>query len=115
MSRHDRSLLLAVLVAPLAAIGCGDESLPTGGTGGGATTASGGSVDDIMSTLPESCSFDCSKCAEPEAPFDCPTIKPWDKAPHAGVCPAWDGTYPAKVSGQCTASDPTGEAALPTG
>ena len=33
-------------------------------------------------------------CAEPDEPFDCPTITPWDKLPHAAACGTWDGTYP---------------------
>src|SRR5262249_2466990 len=114
MLRRPRSLLLAAVIAPLAAIGCGDETVPTG-TGGMTTTSSGGTVDGIMSSLPAAGSCACAKSAAPAPPVDCPPIKPGGELPHADACGKWDGPYPAKVTGQCTASAPTGEAALPTG
>jgi hypothetical protein len=72
-------------------------------------------VEDIMTGLPQSCAFECDNCAEPETAFDCPTVKPWDTLPHDDACGAWDGGYPKAVSGQCSATKPTGEAARKTG
>ena len=81
----------------------------SGGSGGGAT------VDDVLSSLPASCAFDCSACPEPETPFSCPTLDAWDKLPHDAACD-WDGkTYPAVTQGKCTVSAPTGDAAQPAG
>jgi hypothetical protein len=72
-------------------------------------------VDDVMDDLPQSCAFECGGCAEPVTAFDCPTIKAWDKVPHDAACGAWDGTYPAPTAGQCTAAEPSGEAARKAG
>src|SRR6185503_3866797 len=103
------------LLSPIA--GCGDETQPgtTSGQSSTGTPPPEVTVEDIMSALPQSCSFDCGACAEPTEPFSCPTIQPWDKVPHADECETWDGTFPAPVKGQCTASDPTGEAAQKAG
>jgi DNA-binding beta-propeller fold protein YncE len=73
-------------------------------------------VDDILSSLPQSCAFDCiGKCTEPTTPYDCPTVKPWDTLPHEDACGAWDGTFPTPTQGKCTSSDATGEAAKKAG
>lgn len=118
-----RSLLCVLPAAALLSslAGCGDREEP-GSRGDspaavrppppspGAETAS-----DIMQNLPRSCAFDCGACGEPEEPFACPTLKPWDKLPHAAACAPWDGKYPPKVSGRCTASEPTGEATRKAG
>jgi DNA-binding beta-propeller fold protein YncE len=121
--RRRHALLCALpavtLLSPLA--GCGDrEEHSTNDEAGTQRPPSSPkpdpeAVDDIMASLPQSCAFECSACDEPEAPFACPTLKPWDKLPHAAACAPWDGRYPAKVSGKCTASEPTGEAARKAG
>src|SRR5579871_5663231 len=98
----------------------GVVTLPLSGCGGGHGTpgAGGGlgSVDDIMASLPVSCSFDCtSPCSEPDTAFSCPTVLPWAQLPHADACGAWDGTYPAVTAGQCTVVEPSGDATQPAG
>jgi DNA-binding beta-propeller fold protein YncE len=116
-------LLAAALLAPLAAAcGTNTETHGTGGQTTSTTTTSAtggapdlGTTDDIMSQLPASCAFACGACSEPETPFACPTLKPWNELPHDPACGAWDGTFPAPVAGKCTATLPTGEAALPAG
>jgi DNA-binding beta-propeller fold protein YncE len=125
MMRRTRSLplVLAALLAHLAGCG-GDGSGQTTGTGGGAASSSSstgtpqpdaGAVDDIMTSLPASCSFTCSGCAEPDAPFACPTLGEWSALPHDAACGVWDGTFPTPVAGACVATTPTGEASQPTG
>jgi hypothetical protein len=119
-----RSLLCVLTAAALLSslAGCGDREEPGSSDGSTATqrpppapTGGAGTAFDIMENLPQSCAFDCGDCGEPEEPFACPTLKPWDKLPHAATCPPWDGTYPATVPGRCTASEPTGEAARKAG
>ena len=108
------SPLLVALLAPLVA-GCSERFLPPPPlpTPPGPVALT---VDDVMDDLPRSCAFECgSTCAEPVTAFDCPTVKPWDSVPHDKACGAWDGSYPAPVQGQCTASAPTGEAARKAG
>ncbi len=115
---------IAALLAVLAPAACGDDDATTpaattatgtatgaGGGGGGAI----GSVEDVMAELPQSCAFACSGCGEPETAFSCPTLRPWEKLPHAEACGAWDGTYPAPAKGQCAASAPAGDAIRKTG
>jgi DNA-binding beta-propeller fold protein YncE len=116
---------LASSLASIALAACGGGGESTTGTGGQMTTSSSttsgtggglGTVDDIMASLPQSCSFDCgSQCTEPDTPFACPTILPWDQLPHDDACGTWDGTFPAPAQGKCTASAPIGEAARPAG
>ncbi|MFT3767046.1 MAG: bifunctional YncE family protein/alkaline phosphatase family protein [Minicystis sp.] len=125
MLRRARSFpLLLASLAPLV-VACSGGGATTG-TGGGTTASSSassgtggqpdvGTVDDIMATLPQSCAFACEACAEPEAPFSCPTLAPWNMLPHDEACGAWDGTYPAVTPGKCTASVPTNEASRPAG
>ena len=102
-------LLLGTLALAVAQAGCGDddEAPPQ--------PVDPGTVEGIMGDLPASCSFDCGECTEPEAPYACPTLKPWPSLPHAEACEAWDGTYPAPAAGKCAASEPTGEAARKAG
>src|SRR6185312_17373995 len=91
--RTALALLAPLLTASLAGCG-GGPSKDTGTGGGGATTTtttSLGSVDDIMGTLPCSCSLDCpSDCAEPDTPYACPTVLPYAELPHDTACGAWD-------------------------
>ncbi|HEX7602848.1 MAG TPA: hypothetical protein VF316_14630, partial [Polyangiaceae bacterium] len=82
-------------------------------------------VDDCPLVLPEdyltavkcdahkSCVFQCgAPCAEPERPYECPSLRPWAAIPHAPTCGNFDGTtFPAPTPGQCTATLPTGDAA----
>jgi hypothetical protein len=68
-------------------------------------------VEDLLSP-PDSCAFECSSQAtcEPKG-YQCPALAPWDEISHAEACPKWDGkSFPA-ITGKCTASVPTGEAA----
>ncbi len=117
LSRPPLPSLVALDIASLACSGGGGAQ----GTGGGATTGTGtggglGSVDDILAALPQSCSLDCgSVCTEPETPFACTTLLPWAQLPHDPLCGTFDGTYPAVTAGKCTASEPTGDAVVPTG
>ena len=63
-----------------------------------------------------SCALQCnSGCTEPETPYECPALRPWEAMPHADACDSWDGSYPAVTAGACTASLPTGDAAKPFG
>jgi DNA-binding beta-propeller fold protein YncE len=123
-----RPVAPALLLLAHAVLGCssGDGPRSSAGAGGGSTSTSaattttgagaGPSVEDIMGSLPESCSFVCGGvCNEPDTPFDCPTVKPWQTLPHDPACGTWDGTYPAPVAGKCTASVPTGAAAITAG
>lgn len=61
----------------------------------------------------KSCVFQCgTPCAEPERPYECPSLRPWATMPHADACGSFDGTtFPAPVAGKCTATPPTGDAA----
>jgi hypothetical protein len=100
-----------------AALGCSG-----GGAGAGAPDAGD---PDTFAVLPDagdpatfavppaSCSMKCpyDECAEKDHAYECPSTKAWDAIPHAALCPAWDGTYPAAVPGKCTASTPSGDAA----
>jgi DNA-binding beta-propeller fold protein YncE len=119
-------LLLALLVPIAAACGGSTQGTGTGGGTSSTTTSSSSSssgtggqpsetVDDIMASLPPSCAFACGGCNEPDTPFSCPTIAPWDKLPHDDACGTWDGTHPTPVAGKCTATLPTSEAARPAG
>ena len=82
-------------------------------------------VDDCPLVTPEdyvtavkceshkSCVFQCgTPCAEPERPFECPSLRPWAAIPHAAACGTFDGTtMPTPVAGKCTGTAPTGDAA----
>ena len=75
-------------------------------------------VDDCPLVLPDdyvtavkcdaykSCVFQCgTPCAEPEQPYQCPSLRPWAAIPHAPTCGNFDGTtFPAPTPGQCTAT-----------
>src|ERR1700733_10126380 len=115
-----RLAILAALVPLTHLVACGGSDAP----GATATarvssrppsTGTGPSVEDIMSSLPQSCAFTCQDCAEPDTPFDCPTVKPWETLPHDDACGTWDGPSPAPAKGKCTASDPSGESVRKTG
>ncbi|MBI4955692.1 MAG: hypothetical protein HY908_26975 [Myxococcales bacterium] len=109
-----RLALPLVALASLAALGgaCGgDEST---GPGGG-----GGAIDPAEFALVErSCGYLCPPdptCSEHTVPYQCQNLGAWSAVPHAAACQAWDGTFPAPVAGQCSASEPTGEAIKLTG
>ena len=69
-----------------------------------------------FAAAPKSCVYECAaECAERATPYVCPSLGPWNAIPHDPVCPAWDGTYPPAVATKCTATAPTGEAALYAG
>ena len=130
---HRLLPLAASLLVSLAGCGGGGGVVGAGGGAPGSTssastsaststsassssgTGGGPSVEDVLDSLPQSCSFQCSGCAEPDTAFACPTLAAWASLPHDPACPTWDGTYPAVVKGQCTASDPTGDAIAPAG
>lgn len=102
----------ALLAAALALPACGDAAI----TSFPPPPRDLGTVDSIMSNLPQSCAFACdAECPEPAAPFVCPTLAEWDALPHSVDCPAWDGTFPTPTEGSCTVSDPTGAAARKAG
>lgn len=64
---------------------------------------------------PRSCALECgAEGCEPDG-YQCPALADWKVLPHAGSCPKWDGTFPAPVTGKCSASLPTGAAAKKTG
>lgn len=108
--------LVHLLVCALAACGCdrthSDDIPPP-------------PVDDCPLVLPEdyltavkcdahkSCVFQCgAPCAEPERPFECPSLRPWAAIPHAPTCGNFDGaTFPTPIAGKCTATLPTADAA----
>src|SRR5262245_49138816 len=113
-----KTFLLALLVTPLFAVlavaaGCGGPD-PQGSTSSGSSSSGAGgevNIDDYL--FPDrSCAYDCpnDQCPEATTPYACPALSPWDKIPHLGACPAWDGKDPAPVQGTCTATAPTGEA-----
>jgi DNA-binding beta-propeller fold protein YncE len=68
---------------------------------------------DPFTRVPPSCAYKCpsSTCAETTTPYACPSLADWNALPHAESCGAWDGVMPTPTPGQCTVSDPTGEAA----
>jgi DNA-binding beta-propeller fold protein YncE len=115
---------LPLLLAAIAA-GCSDkealspassEASSSSSSGAGGSGGVGGSnVDPRAFYFPPapSCAYECAtlpSCSENTTPFVCPTVGPWANIPHASLCPAWDGTYPVPVTGQCTATTPTGDA-----
>lgn len=105
-------------------VACGGGELTTEGGTAGAAGAAGGAgkgqggtfasdVDDLL-TVPKSCAYACpatDPCAEAEAPYACPAVAPWADVPHLAACGAWDGKPPQVTQGQCTATEPSGEAA----
>lgn len=116
LARFSRSLrarvsLVGFAFAAFVAAGCEDDPAVVK-----PTPPNLGTVDDIMGDLPKSCAFLCGgECSEPETPFECPALAPWDKLPHDEACEAFDGTYPTPAAGKCTVSDATGEAAAKAG
>ena len=71
-----------------------------------------------MKSPPHSCAYVCpSDGTSPEisTPYTCAALSPWDALEHDDPCPNWDSKYPAVTQGQCTASDPSGDAAAYAG
>lgn len=102
--------LLSALVLSTSA--CGDETIVPHSP----PPPDVGTVDDVMASLTQSCSFECGgSCTEPEQAYACHTLAPWAELPHAEACGAWDGKYPEVVKGQCYATEPVGDAARPAG
>src|SRR5580692_4326332 len=59
------------------------------------------------------CALNCDPtCTEATQPWVCPALAPWAQIPHdPTMCGSFDGTtYPTPVSGQCTATVPSGSA-----
>ncbi|MCC6522314.1 MAG: hypothetical protein IT373_06615 [Polyangiaceae bacterium] len=69
----------------------------------------------VASAVPLSCAFLCGSCDEITTPYDCPAMHAWSEVPHAAACGCWDGSYPAPVTGSCSASEPVGEAVRKAG
>jgi WD40 repeat protein len=93
----------------VAVLGCGSS-------GGAASADAGADVGDPTSfaAAPPSCAYECpniASCAENKQPYVCPSLGAWNDIPHAASCAAWDGGFEAPAKGQCTASEPSGEAA----
>ncbi|MFO0661732.1 MAG: hypothetical protein U0165_18145 [Polyangiaceae bacterium] len=113
-------------------LGCSDtehstsEGLSTGGSSGAGGTQSSSicnaedaevlAVNTVRET--KSCALSCaSECAEPAVPWVCPAMADYATLPHdcaANACGDWDGKYPTAVAGNCTSSDPTGDAIAKT-
>ena len=105
----SRASFSALLLAFFVGAGCADDETTK------PPPVDLGTVDDIMASLPDSCAFSCSDCAEPAVAYECPTLAAWDKLPHAESCETWDGTYPAPVAGKCTVTDAKDDAAAKAG
>jgi hypothetical protein len=73
-----------------------------------------GLVADDLLVPDESCAFTCDPACEPQG-YACASLGAWNQIPHKDACPAWDGSFPTPVKGQCKASVPAGEAAKKTG
>ena len=103
------ALGLGVALALLAS-GCGDDETTT--TPAAACLPGGsGDPEELQFEIPYSCAYQCvSDCAEPETPYSCPAMGPWDQVPHADSCGCYTGKGPEVVAGRCAASDPSGEA-----
>lgn len=101
-----------------AATGCGtsNQTLPPGP---GADDGGADAPDPASFAIPPpSCAYDCpnvAACAESKTPYACPNLGAWDTIPHASSCLSWDGTFPSPVHGACSASAPTGAAAMYAG
>jgi hypothetical protein len=76
---------------------------------------------DELCQAPNSSSLSCPATgAEDDTPYACPAMRPWAALPHSEDCQAWDGQpLPERVvpslTGQCTASLPSADAAKFTG
>jgi hypothetical protein len=105
-----RALTCAALVLP----SCGSDESDGGQHSTGGTGGVGGDPLDFVEPTP-SCVYKCpgvqATCEESSTPYSCQNLGAWNEIPHADACPAWDGKYPDPVSGACTASAPSGEAA----
>lgn len=104
---------IASFVASALLVACGGG----GGTNPPAGNDAGVSIDDFMRRLPTSCAFDCKNGCPDEAvgPFVCPAMDDWSKIPHDDACGASAPPTPTPVKGQCTATEPTGEAIAKAG
>jgi hypothetical protein len=103
------------------ALGCGGgQNTSSTGSGGSTTTGTtstggtgGSTVDpDEFAAVQKSCVYQCppDNCPEANAPYACQNLKPWAEVPHADSCDKWDGTFPTPQKGQCSASEPSGDA-----
>lgn len=127
---RSRGLAFLVLAAlPLAACGGGEVddgargaagAAATGGSAGASGTAGAGGVneEDLADLIkPEkSCAYTCpdvDACAEQKKPYACPALGAWTDLVHSSKCEAL--STPAPVTGTCTVSEPTDEAARYTG
>lgn len=99
----------SALVLTLALSACSLEELP-------APPDRGDPVEFLFS-LPTSCAFVCGgDCAEPQKPFHCSALKPWDQLPHSSTCgDPLTYSHPKAQQGACKVSDAADEAARPAG
>ena len=103
--------LFPILLLSLA--GCGSDD-----DGGGSSAPNLGDPQEFMEEdvrASESCSLSCDEtCPEHTQPWDCPSMRAWNKIPHGESCASWNGKYPQPQQGQCSASEPSGDAAAMT-
>ena len=112
-----------LLLVTLWGCSCGSDDEPakssSGGSGGVAGSGGVGGDPAEFAAVEKSCAYHCpplgSSCAEVTTPYACQNLGAWDAIPHADTCGSWDGSYPAPVPGKCSASAPSGEAALYAG
>ncbi len=117
-SRHARTAklcrargLFAVLLGlPIVALGCASDETGPVDACPAAYRGPDSDPEELIFTVPTSCSFYCSDCAEPATPYPCPAMRPWAAVPHADACGCFDGKPPEVVAGDCSASTPAGEA-----
>jgi DNA-binding beta-propeller fold protein YncE len=110
--RFASLLVLAGLagLSSLAGLGCSSS-------GSAAPQDAGSDLGDPLDFVPPptSCAYDCPQspgdCPELAGGYQCPALRPWGALPHEKACGTFDGTPPAKVTGKCTATAPSGEAA----
>ena len=115
--RRLRFARLPLAIAALGIAGCGSKSDGAGGATPAAIDA--GSTDDFIQTLRgnTSCVFACDPaCTEGPAPWACPATGNWSTVPHdPAACGTFDGkTFPALVTGACTATIPSADALAKT-
>lgn len=113
----ERAAVACALTLLLTGCSSSNEAAPPV-TGGGTCDpqAASDALDELAAN--KSCILSCSpSCTEATDPWVCPMLDDWSKLPHdcgESACGAWDGTYPTPQNGQCSASEPTGDAVAKT-
>jgi hypothetical protein len=105
MMRASPFLVTAFLMAAGASIGCAPDEVKKN------TPPPPLDTEEFL-TVPKSCAYICpnATCAENDTPYACPAMGEWPAIAHETACPAWDGKYPTPKTGQCKATEPSGEA-----